>query len=94
MLALVAFKLVPLVEIFSTALTVTLKDKQRNRKLPTYFRIQRDNKTRGLYFVSLLLVQVDPSHVVLHAGVCDKGLRAPVSHTPGDHSRKHNRSEQ
>lgn len=31
--------------------------------------------------ISLLLVMVNPSHVVLHAGVCDKGLRAPINQT-------------
>lgn len=30
---------------------------------------------------------VNSSHVVLHAGICDKGLGASVNQTPGDEAR-------
>lgn len=37
------------------------------------------------YFIWLLPVLVNSSHVVLHAGISDKGFRAAVGRTPGDH---------
>jgi len=70
---------------------VTLKD-NRNRKeasalKETNKQIARQKTLGLLYFILLLPVLVYSSHVVLHAGFCDKILRAFVGRTPGDQSR-------
>lgn len=80
------FQLVPLVEILSTALMVTLNEHNKSKSITvnTNLFVTKYKETSGLYFISLLLVLVDSSHVVLHAGVCDKGLGASSSQTPGD----------
>ncbi len=94
MLTLVGVQLVPLVEVLSTALMVTLKENNKSKGEPVHHHskpqttFNKIKKTSGLlYSISLLLVLVNSSHVVLHAGICDKGLGASVSQTPGDHSR-------
>ena len=82
------FQLVPLVEILRTALMVTLKEHNKSSKVNINRLVTEYKETSGLlYFISLLLVLVDSSHVVLHAGVCDKGLGASSSQTPADRSR-------
>lgn len=85
MLTLVSFQLVSFVESLCTVQMVTLKGnkKQTSGTTNKQFYITVLN-SRSFYFISLLLLMVNSSHVVLHAGICDKGLGASVNQTPGD----------
>lgn len=88
-LTLMGFQLVPLREVLSTASMFTLEDKTENHKLHTKKNKQiiKEDRIKLLYPILLLLLIMNAGHVVLHAGVRDKGLRAPINQTPEDQNR-------
>lgn len=94
-LTLMGFQLVPLGEVLSTASMFTLEDKRTDRKPQTTYQKKqktkktiKEDRTKLLYLILLLLLIVNAGHVVLHAGVRDKGLRAPINQTPEDQNRQ------
>lgn len=95
-LKLMGFQLVPPGEVLSTAPMVTLEDKKTDRKPTENHKLHtkktphtlKEDQSKLLYLILLLLLIVNAGHVVLHAGVRDKGLRAPINQTPEDQSRQ------
>lgn len=48
---------------------------------------KKQNKKNQPYLILPFQVFMDSSHVVLHAGLCDKGLSASIKQTPAEQSR-------